>query len=175
MLETKIVGLSRSASEWPTDTSDAASTIHPSSYGIQNADPSPPDAGHIMSQFCIQTQTELEASRVYRRTAERHSISSLPSGFHTAAWSALSGVSLAEISNLSVLSLPISYGELWNPQHYTIAREQHDQAGSSSTRAFYPLNTPGVGMGKARDGPGDTREIGVDMNRINSSSLSQSK
>ena len=140
-IETKIIGLSRyatSMSERPTNTSDGASAICPTSYGIENNISSPPGVGHTMSQFCIQIQTELEASRVYRRTAERHSMSSLPSGLHSAAWSALSGVSLAQISCLSVLSLPISYDELWNPQHYTIAREPHDPADSSDTSALYP-------------------------------------
>ncbi|KAK0515794.1 hypothetical protein JMJ35_001828 [Cladonia borealis] len=170
-IETKIAGLSRHATstiEIPTDTSDGASTIRPTGYVIENDHSPPPDDGHIMTQFCIEIQTELEASRVYRRTAKRHSISSFPSGLHSAAWSALSGVSLAEISGLSVLSLPISYDELWNPQHYTSAREPHDPAESSDTSALYPLNTQGVGMGMAREGLSDAWTVGVDVNRINS-------
>ena len=170
-IETKIARLSRyatSTSERPTGTSDGASTIRSTSYGIENDILSPPGVGHTMSQFGIQIQKELEASRVYRRTAQRHSISSYLSGLHSAAGSALSGVSLAEISNLSVLSLPISYGELWNPQHYTIAREPHDLADSSNTR-------PGVGMGMAREGPSDTWTVGLDVSRTNSPCLSQGK
>ena len=177
-IETRIAGLSRhaiSTIERPTDRSDDASTIRPTSYVIENDHLSPPDVGQTMSQFCIQVQTELEASRVYRRTAKRHSISSFLSGLHSAAWSALSGVSLAEISILSVLPLPISYGELWNPQHYTTACEPHDPANSSNTRALYPLKTPDIGMGTARESPGDTRTVGVDVNRVNTPSLSQSK
>ena len=117
-MEMKIARLSRHATstiERPIDTSDGASTIRPTIYSIENDHSSPSDDGRAISQFCIQIQAEIEASRVYRRTAQRHSISSFPSDFHSAAWSALSGVSLAEISNLSVLSLPISYNELWNP------------------------------------------------------------
>ena len=175
-MEMKIAGLSRHATstiERPTDTSDGASTIRPTDYSIETDHSSPSDDGHAISQFCIQIQAELEASRVYRRTAQRHSISSFPSGFHSAAWSALSGVSLAEISNLSVLSLPISYRELWNPQHYTIAREPNEPAEPSSTRALHRSNTPGVGVRMVRDGPGDEWTVGVDLNRMNSSSLSQ--
>ncbi len=177
-MKTKIARLSRyatSTSERPTDTSDGASTIRPTSYGIESDTLPPPGVGHTMSQFGIQIQKELEASRVYRRTAERHSISSFLSGLHSAAWSALSGVSLAEISYLSVLSLPISYDELWNPQHYTIARELHDPAYSSNTSALYPPNTQGVGKGMAQEGPSDTWTVGVDMNRIDSPSLPDGK
>ena len=164
-----------STSGRPTDPSDDASTIRPASYNIENDILSSPGVGHTMSQFDIHIQKELEASRVYRRTAERHSMSSYLSGLHSAARSALSGVSLAEISILSVLPLPISYGELWNPQHYTTACEPHDPANSSNTRALYPLKTPDIGMGTARESPGDTRTVGVDVNRVNTPSLSQSK
>ena len=177
-IETRIAGLSRhaiSTIERPTETSDGASTSRPTSYFVENDHLSPPDIGHNMSQFCIETQTELEASRVYRRIAKRHSISSFLSGLHSAAWSALSGVSLAEISGLSVLSLPISYDELWNPQHYTIAREPHDQTDSSNTSALYPLNFQGVGMGTPWEGLSDTWTVGADVNRMNSPSLSPGK
>ena len=171
-LETKIAGLSRYA----TSTSGRpASTIRPISNGIENGILSPPDVGHTMSQFGIQIQRELEASRVYRRNAERHSISSFLSGLHSAAGSTLSGVSLAEISNLSVLSLPIAYGDLWNPQHYTIAREIHNPAHSSNTGALVPLNTQSVGIGMAQEGPSDIWTVGVDFDRVDSPSLSDGK
>ena len=177
-IETKVAGLSRYAAstvERPTDTSDDASMIRPNNDGIENDHLSPPELGYTMFQFCIQIQKELEASRVYRRTAKRHSFSSLPSGFHSAAWSALSGVSLAEISNLSVLSLPISYNELWNPQHYTTAREPYDPADLSNTSAMYELDTQGVGMEIPWEGRSDTWTVGVDVNRIKSPSLSSGK
>ena len=177
-MERKIAGLSRhatSTSKRLTYTSNGASTIRPTSYDIENDVLSPPGVAHTMSQFCIQIQKELEASRAYRRTAERHSISSLLSGLHSAAWSALSGVSLADISGLSVLSLPVSYDELWNSQHYTIAREPHDPADSSNTSALYPLGPQGVATGMAREGPSDTWTVGVDVNRRNSPSVSHGK
>ena len=177
-MEMKIAGLSRHATstiERPTDTSDGASTIRPTNYSIENDHSSPSDDGHAISQFCIQIQAELEASRVYRRTAQRHSISSFPSGFHSAAWSALSGVSLAEISNLSVLSLPISYNELWNPKHYTTAHEAHDPAYSSAASAIYPLNTQGIGKGVVRVGSGSRWMVGIDMSRLYSPALTEGK
>lgn len=62
---------------------------------------------------------ELSNSRVYLRTFHRHSVSSLPSDSGSApGWSFLSGVSLAQISNISVLSLPLFPHEIWNYHHY---------------------------------------------------------
>ena len=158
-IETKIAGLSRHATstiERPTDTSDSTSTIHPTSHSIENGYLYSPGVGHTLSQFGVQIQKELEASRVYRRSAKRHSTSSFLSGLHSAAWSALSGVSLAEISALSVLSLPISYHELWNPQHYKTAHKLYHAADSSSTSALYPLDTQGEADLMAREGLSDT-------------------
>ena len=170
-METKLARLSRhttSTSERPTSTSHRVSTVRPISRIAENEILSPPGFGHTMSQFGIQIQKELEASRVYRRTAARHSISSFLSGLNSATGSALSGVSLAEISSLSVLSLPVSYDDLWNPQHYRIARESHDPADSSNTSALYPLNTQGVGTETAQECPSDTWTVGADHNRMGS-------
>lgn len=128
-----------------------------------------------MSQFGVGIQEELEASRVYKRTAGRHSRSSFLSGLNSAAGSALSGVSLAEISSLSVVSLPVSYDELWNSQHYTIARESHRPVNLSNTNALHSPNAQGVGMGTAQECPSDTLTFDVDTNRIESHSLSDGK
>ena len=176
-MEAKFARLSRyttSTNERPTSTSHRLSTIRPISRIAENEVLSPPGFGHNMSHFGIQIQQELEASRVYRRTAARHSISSFLSGLNSAAGSALSGVSLAQISDLSVLSLPISYDELWNPHHYTIARESHEPADFSNTNAGYPLNSQGVGMG-THECPSETRTVGVDTDRIESPSISDGK
>ncbi len=72
-------------------------------------------------------ELELYSSWVYRRTTHRHSTSSLPSAFgSTAGWSFFSGISLAEISNISVISLPISYHEIWNAEHYMSTYNHHN-------------------------------------------------
>ena len=84
-------------------------------------------------------------------------------------------MSLAEISNLSVLSLPISYNELWNPKHYTTAHESHDPAYSSAASAIYPLNTQGIGTGVVRVGSGSRWMGGIDMSRFNSPALTEGK
>ena len=78
------------------------------------------------SQNITQTTTygfafdqDLNESRVYSRALHRHSNLSLPSTtINSMGWSFFSGISLAEVSNISVISLPISVNELWNHQHY---------------------------------------------------------
>lgn len=170
-MEAKLARLSRyttSTSERPTSTSHRISTFRPISRITENEVLSSSGFGHTISQFGVHIQKELEASRVYRRTAARRSISSFLSGLNSSTGSALSGVSLAEISSLSALSLPISYDDLWNPQHYTMAHEAHEPADSSKTNALYPLNTQGVGIGTAQECPSETWTVGVDTNRMGS-------
>ena len=59
-------------------------------------------------------------SKVYMRTEHRHSMYSLVSKEDSeAGLSILSGISLAKISNLSVMSLPFFRDELWIPQQYS--------------------------------------------------------
>ena len=71
------------------------------------------------TNFGFGFEEDLQTSRVYQRIAPRHSLSSLPSSaVRSLGWSFLSGVSLADISNISVVSLPISLKDLSNPQHY---------------------------------------------------------
>ncbi|KAL8782433.1 MAG: hypothetical protein Q9195_009641 [Heterodermia aff. obscurata] len=64
-------------------------------------------------------QCVLNESRVYSRNLHRHSISSLPWSYRSAdGWSMLSGITLAQISNISVLSIPITASEVWGATHY---------------------------------------------------------
>ena len=65
-----------------------------------------------------EVEYELSASRAYLRTAQRHSQSSLPSAADKFRWSILSGLRLTEVSDLSIISLPLSVDELWNPECY---------------------------------------------------------
>lgn len=61
----------------------------------------------------------LKSSRVYKRVLSRQSVISCSSSVvPSMGWSFLSGLSLANISNISLLSLPISPNELWNSQYY---------------------------------------------------------
>ena len=60
---------------------------------------------------------ELQKSRVYRRNqAFRESvISALTDGVYSLGWSFFSDLSLAEVSNISVINLAITEGEVFNP------------------------------------------------------------
>ena len=61
---------------------------------------------------------ELQRSRVYRRNqAFRKSvISALTKSVHSLGWSFFSDLSMAEVSNISVINLAISEGEVFNPR-----------------------------------------------------------
>ena len=66
-------------------------------------------------------EQDLKASRVYRR-AKRHSldISIRSSVARTHAWSIFSGLSLGQISSISVLALPLYPTDISNPEHYAL-------------------------------------------------------
>ena len=69
--------------------------------------------------FGFAFEEDLKRSRVYQRRGFTLTECSLPSGPHTMSWSIFSGLSLAQISNLSILNLPICLQELSNSQHYS--------------------------------------------------------
>lgn len=60
----------------------------------------------------------LQASRVYARAAPRQSRLSLPSTTQSIGWSFFSGISLAKVSNISVVSLPVTVQEICNGHFY---------------------------------------------------------
>lgn len=75
----------------------------------------------------IGTELELllQGSRAYSRGFKTNSRVSEPfSNNHTARWSSISGISLSQVTNISVLSLPISVHELWNQQYWQPALER---------------------------------------------------
>ncbi|KAE9377126.1 hypothetical protein N431DRAFT_401900 [Stipitochalara longipes BDJ] len=64
-------------------------------------------------------QTDLSTSRVYRRTLSYEcDISFTTSVVRTHAWSIFTGLSLSEISDISVIALPLSARDISNPQWY---------------------------------------------------------
>ena len=90
---------------------------------VSTEEPSSSDLSRRILQFDPNLESELHASRVYMRTKHRHSLSSLISTYDSVArLSFLSGISLAQISSISVISLPIYSYELWNPQQYRVVR-----------------------------------------------------
>lgn len=72
------------------------------------------------TRFAFAFDQDLSASRPYARLTRRLSIGSLnSSAVQSLGWSYLSGISLADISEISIVGLPIAPDELWNGQHYT--------------------------------------------------------
>ncbi|KAI1322871.1 Pleckstrin homology domain-containing protein [Xylariaceae sp. FL0255] len=70
-------------------------------------------------QSVFEFETDLETSRVYRRVQRDSMDFSFRSSIaRTHAWSALSGPSLADVSTLSVIALPLDLEEVTNSQHY---------------------------------------------------------
>lgn len=79
--------------------------------------------GHAFDQ-------DLNTSRPYTRARKRHTIlSTASSEIHTMGWSCLSGLSLAEVSHISVINLPICPCDLWNGQRYHASRTDDSLTG----------------------------------------------
>ncbi|TRX91816.1 hypothetical protein FHL15_007369 [Xylaria flabelliformis] len=85
--------------------------------------PSPGETASLAPESILRSvfefESDLETSRVYRR-AQRDTMdfSSRSSVAHTHAWSAWSGYSLADISVLSVIALPLDLEDIANRHHY---------------------------------------------------------
>ena len=93
----------------------------------------------LIKGFGFTFNRELKASRVYKRGQSRRPETSCSSSIAPSmGWSFLSGLSLADISNISTLSLPISPSESWNSQYYgfdTGSRPELEEVPSSPTPA----------------------------------------
>jgi len=86
----------------------------------RRAKPRPPLNGSII-RFTFENV--LQKSWVYRRNEKRHDcdISFASTAPRSHAWSVFSGYSLADISVLSVIAMPITIGDIENGQHYQVA------------------------------------------------------
>ena len=70
--------------------------------------------------FSFSFDNDLNSSRAYTRAMRRSLIwSTRSSAIGTIGWSCLSGLSLADVSEISVINLPISPCELWNGKRYS--------------------------------------------------------
>ena len=77
-----------------------------------------------LSDFTFEK--DLRTTRVYNRIWKRLSSTSLPSSTgRTRGWSVLSDLDLSMISNISVLSLPISVAELYTSEHFPLYSSGH--------------------------------------------------
>ena len=70
-------------------------------------------------EFGFTFDQDLHNSRPYVRAMRKSLVwSAASSTLHTIGWSCMSGVSLADVSAISVIRLPVSPQELWNGQQY---------------------------------------------------------
>ena len=103
-----------------TTGAPALNAYQQSTIGAEESSTAASEAESTMNpELDPRVQRILHESRVYSRTVQRHSISTIPRSYRsTGGWSMLSGISLAQISNISVLSIPIIASELWGTGHY---------------------------------------------------------
>jgi len=104
---------------------------------IQNLTPeqSPSEASgrNRRSLFDLSFEKDLIASRVYRRIKrDTMDFSMRSSVARSNGWSIFSGMSLSNISEISVLALPILPSDITNPQHYVEGPESR-RAGELSS------------------------------------------
>ena len=96
---------------------DECDTIHPCASENGN-DPS--GAAGDERYFGFAFEEDLQATRVYGRITHKPSYLSLPSSAGVSrGLSYLSEFSLSQVSNISVISLPVSAAELYNFEHYS--------------------------------------------------------
>ncbi|KAL9614183.1 MAG: hypothetical protein Q9167_001335 [Letrouitia subvulpina] len=83
---------------------------------------SPPwDAREVAApNYAFDFERLLESSRPYVRAFKRPQppASATSSVIQTLGWSCLSGISLAEVSNISIIELTVDKEQLWNSAHY---------------------------------------------------------
>lgn len=103
------------------------------------------------SSFGYAFDEDLNTSRPYTRAMRKHTAwSTTSSESHTVGWSCLSGLSLAEVSHISVINLSICPQDLWNGHRYAATRinlddfvlSKHENNHSSSLTA-QPAQTSG--------------------------------
>ena len=82
-------------------------------------------------------ETDLQASRVYRKVVMDASKLSILSNGSSIGLSSLSGLSLSDVSNVSAIALPISPSELWNHHRYGPESNNRGHLASTSLEAWY--------------------------------------
>ena len=74
-------------------------------------------------KFGYSFDQDLNTSRPYTRALQKQGVwSTTSSEIHTMGWSCLSGLSLAEVSHISVINLPFCPQDLWNGHRYSETR-----------------------------------------------------
>ena len=105
----------------PTEDAESIVTIKGPVPDSQNAENS-----ELRRTFGFTFDQDLNTPRPYTRAMKRQTgCSTASSEIHTMGWSCLSGVSLAEVSQTSVINLLLCPQDLWNGSHYIASRTDH--------------------------------------------------
>ena len=79
--------------------------------------------------FTFTFDDDLNNSRPYARVTGRDTLwTPTSSAMYSLGWSYLSGISLTDVSQLSVLGLPIERQDIWNGEHYTTRSATSDNS-----------------------------------------------
>ena len=103
-----------------TTSTSALNTYQQSAIGAQEVSLAASEAALSNdSELDPRVQRILQESRVYSRNLNRHSVTTIPWSYRSiGGCSMLSGITLDQISNISVLSIPIVASEMWRANHY---------------------------------------------------------
>lgn len=123
------------------DAEDGASTIRPK-RSVSDPESEASDKASIdLKHFTFER--DLRQSKVYKRAWRRNSLASLSSSAAPSfGWSCLSETSLANVSNISVISLPIAANELSNGKYYREPSIPQQALNRDSHQARPPAVTP---------------------------------
>lgn len=113
----------RSMNEPMEAHNDEGSTIRPRRQNSSNSNRTVLRSLSRTTAYPFTFDQVLQRTRVYSRSAgllDRRSsgISFSSSAVRSVGWSMLSGLSVSDVSNISVLALPISRDDLYNQQHF---------------------------------------------------------
>ena len=98
----------------------SARSRRPRSFVIDDRQPS----STSFAQFDPLTESQLFHSKIYSRVRRRFSTVSFTSNTRSGpGMSFLSAISLGQLSTISLISLPVSCHELWNPQYYDVSQK----------------------------------------------------
>ncbi len=146
------------ASLMSLETSDVTSTISPlvrnTSDELESQKSNP--------QFDPFMESQLYDSRVYLRAIRRFSTLSLPSNTCSApGMSFLSAVSLGQISNLSVIELPIFHHEIWDSRDYRLADDHGVKSSASRMNSSHSVPNFKAVSNNIRNSPGYVNDMRI--------------
>ena len=107
--------------------SDDASCLTMKRTGLESEDTVSDGSESRPPPFSFSFDDDLNNSRPYTRAMRRSIIwSPRSSAIGTTGWSCLSGLSLADVSEISVINLPMSAYELWNGERYSTSHMENN-------------------------------------------------